>query len=601
MRFAPPVTLLLFLSPVLCGLLAVVLPAFGYFPALGLHAFSLAPFVAFFETPHLLASVLLTLRCGFLATLVSCLVVFALFASFGEGVVMRFLRRSLSPLLSVPHAAVALGVGFLFAPSGWFLRLLSPWLTGFDEPPLWLTNPDPYGILYVLALVVKEVPFLFLMTLSAENADNAPRTLEVAQGLGYARRAAFCHSILPMLYRRVRLSVYAVLAFSLTNLEVALTLAPSRPGLFAERLLALANAPDLLEQPTAAAAALFQVIMVATAIIVWRGGEKLIETAWRARLQGRKIQGHKNQGRKTQVWKTKLISRFNDLLAGSSGLLVWLLGLLAITLLPLWSFAETKAWRFPAALPDAWTLDLWHDKFERFAEPLWLSLSLAIAAAGFALLLCVLCLEQESRRKTRLEKKIQNKPLDQVRARGKVRVGNSVQTRAMVALYLPLLLPHTSFLFGIQILLFSLSVRASWLILVWSHMLFVLPYVFLSLSGSMRGLDRRFSLTAESLGCSPARRLVRVTLPLLLKPLLTAFALGVAVSIALYAPTVLIGAGRYATLTSEAVALSSGGDRRIVGAFALLQAALPFFFFGAALLVPMLVWRKRVSMRGLYS
>ena len=573
MRFAPPVTLSLFLAPVLCGLAAIVLPAFGYFPALGLRNLSLAPLESLWEVPHLLDSVLLTLRCGLGATLISCLVVFALFASFGESGIMRFVRRSLAPLLSIPHAAVALGVGFLFAPSGWFLRLLSPWLTGFDEPPLWLLSPDPYGFLYVVALVVKEVPFLFLMTLSAENAINAPRALSLAQGLGYARRAAFCHSVLPMLYRRLCLPIYAVLAFSLTNLEVALTLAPSRPGLFSERLLALAHAPDLSDQPIAAAAALFQVLMVAGAILVWRGGEKLVEAGWRARLQACKIKD----------FAPKLVSRCNDTLACSGGLLVCLLGLLAISLLPLWSFA--KAWRFPSALPDAWTLALWSDKFERLLAPLWLSLSLALAAAGCALLLCALCLEHEARRKTHRSENTRNR----------------TQDKAMLALYLPLLLPQTSFLFGIQILLFSLSLEASWIILVWSHMLFVLPYVFLSLSGAWRGLEQRFALTAESLGCSPARRLVSVTLPLLLKPLLTAFALGVSVSIALYAPTVLIGAGRYATLTSEAVALSSGGDRRLVGAFALLQAALPFLFFAVALLVPRIVWRKRVFMKGLYG
>ena len=585
MRFAPAVTLLLFLAPVLCGLVAVVLPAFGYFPALGLRTLSLAPLAAFFAVPHLLDSVLFTLGCGLAATLLSCLVVAALFASFGESGVMRFLHQSLAPLLSVPHAAIALGVGFLFAPSGWFLRLFSPWLTGFDEPPLWLLSPDPYGILYVLALVVKEVPFLFLMTLSAENAENTPRALAVAQGLGYARRAAFCHSVLPILYSRLRLPIYAVLAFSLTNLEVALTLAPSRPGLFAERLLALANAPDLLEQPTAAMAALFQVFMVAGAILLWRCGEKVVALVWRARLRARKVV--------ISALGDRVARRCNDSLAASGGLFVCLIGLLAITLLPLWSFA--KVWRFPAFLPNVWTLGLWRDGFQRFLEPLWLSLSLALAAAGCALLLCVLCLEQEERKKT------QRRMQDKIFTKARDDRPSKVHERAMVALYLPLLLPQTSFLFGIQILLFSLSIEASWLVLVWSHMLFVLPYVFLSLSGAWRGLDRRFALTAESLGCSPTRRLVGVTLPLLLKPLLVAFALGVSVSIALYAPTLLIGAGRYATLTSEAVALASGGDRRIVGAFALLQAAVPCVFFAAALGIPKIVWRGRAFMRGLYA
>ena len=65
----------------------------------------------------------------------------------------------------------------------------------------------------------------------------------------------------------------------------------------------------------------------------------------------------------------------------------------------------------------------------------------------------------------------------------------------------------------------------------------------------------------------------RVRLPMLFRPVLTAAALGFAVSVALYLPTLLIGAGRWPTVTTEAVALASGGDRRLIGATALVQAA----------------------------
>ncbi len=46
---------------------------------------------------------------------------------------------------------------------------------------------------------------------------------------------------------------------------------------------------------------------------------------------------------------------------------------------------------------------------------------------------------------------------------------------------------------------------------------------------------------------------------------LTALAVGFAVSIGQYLPTLLLGWGRVPTITTEAVALSSGGDRRIDG------------------------------------
>jgi putative thiamine transport system permease protein len=58
----------------------------------------------------------------------------------------------------------------------------------------------------------------------------------------------------------------------------------------------------------------------------------------------------------------------------------------------------------------------------------------------------------------------------------------------------------------------------------------------------------------------------------------------------------LIGGGRIETLTTEAVALSSGGNRRVIGAYALLQMVLPALAFGLALAVPAWVWRNRKGM-----
>lgn len=81
-------------------------------------------------------------------------------------------------------------------------------------------------------------------------------------------------------------------------------------------------------------------------------------------------------------------------------------------------------------------------------------------------------------------------------------------------------------------------------------------------------------------------------------PVLTAAAVGIAVSLGQYLPTLLIGGGRVETLTTEAVALSSGGNRRLIGAFAVLQLLLPALAFGIALAVPAILWRNRRDMRG---
>ncbi|MDZ4136465.1 MAG: ABC transporter permease, partial [Paracoccaceae bacterium] len=65
-----------------------------------------------------------------------------------------------------------------------------------------------------------------------------------------------------------------------------------------------------------------------------------------------------------------------------------------------------------------------------------------------------------------------------------------------------------------------------------------------------------------------------------------------------YLPTLFMGAGRIATLTTEAVTLSSGSDRRVTGVYASLQAALPFAAYLAAALIPMILNRNRRALTG---
>ena len=63
------------------------------------------------------------------------------------------LTRWLAPLLAVPHAAFAIGLVAVLAPSGWILRALSPWATGLDAPPPWSTTQDPWGLGLIAVLV----------------------------------------------------------------------------------------------------------------------------------------------------------------------------------------------------------------------------------------------------------------------------------------------------------------------------------------------------------------------------------------------------------------------------------------------------------------
>lgn len=167
LRLAPIVAVAVLAGPVLAGLAGVLLPAFGYLPALGGERLSLLAWRQLVAQPGLAQSVAVSLASGLLVPLVALGIVF-LFLAGGSGTrLFALIRGAMSPLLAVPHAAAAFGLAFLIAPSGLLARLASPWLTGWLRPPDLLIVQDPAGLAMMLGLVVKEVPFLLLMSLAA--------------------------------------------------------------------------------------------------------------------------------------------------------------------------------------------------------------------------------------------------------------------------------------------------------------------------------------------------------------------------------------------------------------------------------------------------
>ncbi|MCX7646717.1 MAG: ABC transporter permease, partial [Rhodobacteraceae bacterium] len=270
---APAVTLALLLGPVAAGLAFTLLPAFGWLPALGGHGLSLAPFRDLAAQPGLAASVRLSLVTGLLATAASLAVTVLVLAGWQGTRAFRAVERALSPLLSVPHAAAAFGLAFLIAPSGWIARALSPWATGWERPPDLLLVQDPAGLALTLGLVVKEVPFLLLMALAALPQAHAAERLALARALGYGRVTGWLKAVFPAVYAQIRLPVCAVLAFSVSVVDMALILGPSTPPTLAVQTLRWMNDPDLALRFRAAAAATAQLALVLAALGLWRAGE----------------------------------------------------------------------------------------------------------------------------------------------------------------------------------------------------------------------------------------------------------------------------------------------------------------------------------------
>ena len=556
LRWVPALTLVLLLGPVAAGLIGTVLPAFGYLPALGGHSASLEPWRALFAAPGIWESVRLSFVTGLGVTVVSFAVVMLFVAGWHGTRGFARLQRFLSPLLSVPHVTVAFGLAFLLAPSGWIFRLTSPWLTGFDRPPDLIIVQDPDGLAFIAGLAVKEIPFLFLMTLAAIGQVDAARTRTMARTMGYGATTAWLKAVFPLVYRQIRLPVFAVLAYAASVVDVAIVLAPSTPPPLAVQLLRWFNDPELATRFLASAGAVLQLGLVLVVFAVWWLGERGVACLGRMWIR----RGSRGQAD-------------GPLRYGAAGALSlsFLAAFLGLASMAVWSI--TGSWRFPDALPPRFSLDPWISNAPRLGEASLNTATVGLAAALVGLVLTVACLENETR------------------------FGKRVTNRALLLLYIPLLVPQIAFLFGGQILLVMSGLDGAWIAVAWAHLVFVLPYVFLSLADPYRAWDNRYARAARCLGASPMRVFCRVKLPMLLRPILVASAVGFAVSVGLYLPTLFAGAGRVDTLTTEAVALASGADRRAIGVYALAQMTLPFLAFALAAIIPASLYRNRKGLR----
>jgi putative thiamine transport system permease protein len=506
------------------------------------------------QWPGLPRALALSVGTGLISTLAALAITVLMITALHDRPGFVAFRRVLSPLLALPHAAAALGLAFLVAPSGWLVRLLSPWATGWNTPPDLLILNDPMGIALTLGLVAKEVPFLMLMALAILPQTDIAQRGQIAASLGYGRVMGFVLSTLPALYKGLRLPVFAVLAYGMTNVDMAMILGPTLPPSLAVQITDWMGAPSLQHLSTAAAGSLVQLALVAATLALWLGAEvvlaPLIPVLAAAGLRARALDAP---------------------MAVLAGLMAGLiaLGLFAgMTGLALWSFAGL--WQFPDALPETLSLKTWTKAAPDLAEQSATTLAIALAASFGALALALAALEAEARH---------GRPIG-----------------AVWLIYLPLIMPQVAFLPGLQVMALHLGAKGSAATVATAHLIFVLPYVWLSLAPAFRGWDGRIGLTAAAMGTKPARIFWRLRLPMLLAPVLTALAVGVAVSVGQYLPTLMLGGGRVETLTTEAVALSSGGDRRLIGATALLQMALPALGFALALGLPRLIFRHRRAM-----
>lgn len=455
--------------------------------------------------------------------------------------------RLLGPMLAVPHAAFAIGLALLISPSGWLLRLVSPWATGFEQPPPWATTQDPWGLGLIAVLVAKEVPFLLWASAACLQRSDVARLLAreraLALTLGYTPRAAWWRVIWPQLWPRLAWPMLAVLAYSMTVVDVALVIGPTSPPTLGVQAWVWLRDPDpALNRQGAAAAWLSAFAVAAIALLLWWCARR---RWWRSRW---------TDGARDTQSAADIAAAGSAVAAAVPPALQPLLAPYLPVLLALAWGSVAGVWPFPDLLPQAFTLQAWAS-VARSTDTLGTTLTLGLASAAAALLWSLAWLECAPRHWDRALRQL---------------------------IHLPLALPAVLWVVGVHALTVTWQVDTRWSGLWLAHSLACTPYVLITLGPAYAGFDPRLRQVAASLGQRRASFLLRVKWPLLRAALWAAFAVGFAVSVAQYLPTLFIGAGRFSTVTTEAVTLAAAGQRSMTSAYAWLQWCLPLLVFALA-------------------
>jgi putative spermidine/putrescine transport system permease protein len=134
----------------------------------------------------------------------------------------------------------------------------------------------------------------------------------------------------------------------------------------------------------------------------------------------------------------------------------------------------------------------------------------------------------------------------------------------------PVMVPSMAVGMGLSVLFIRLGLGGTWLGVALVHMIPVLPYVILTLSGTFRNYDDSLEAQARTLGAGPARVFLEITIPTILPGLVVAGLFAFLISFSQYTLTMLVGGGRIVTMPVLLFSSIPGGDNPAIAALSLV-------------------------------
>lgn len=126
-----------------------------------------------------------------------------------------------------------------------------------------------------------------------------------------------------------------------------------------------------------------------------------------------------------------------------------------------------------------------------------------------------------------------------------------LKSQIRILFLLPMVVPAVVMGVGMQALFVRLGFNSTYISVIVAHTVLAMPFVVISVSGSLAGIDSRVERAAESLGASPMRVFRLVTLPLALPGVLSGAALAFATSLDEVVLTLFVAGPNQRTLARQ--------------------------------------------------
>ena len=156
------------------------------------------------------------------------------------------------------------------------MRLISPELTGWSRPPPFGFVPDQTGWLLIIGLMSKEIPFLLFIALSQSQRLAIQNYQQLGASFSYHPIVVWALIIWPQIYAQMRSPMLAVLAYSLSVVDMALILGPTLPPPLSVLVLQGFHDADLSARLPASAGASLQIALIIVGITLWLIGERIM-------------------------------------------------------------------------------------------------------------------------------------------------------------------------------------------------------------------------------------------------------------------------------------------------------------------------------------